>query len=44
MLNGKPGLAEATEGAPEILTIKERVRRTKLPENDPKQLPVSVSA
>lgn len=45
MLRGAPGLAEGyAEGAPEILTIKERTRRTTLPESDPKHLPVSVSA
>jgi hypothetical protein len=45
ILRGSPGIAEAVaEGAPEILTIKERTRRTTLPESDPKHLPVSVSA
>lgn len=44
MLRGQPGMAEAGEAAPEILTMKERVRRTTLPEGDPRKLPMSVSA
>ncbi len=43
MLRGQAGLAEAMEGAPEILTMKERLRRTTLPAEDPKHLALSVS-
>lgn len=44
ILNGAPGMAEAHAAAPQILTMKERVRRTTLAEDDPKHLPLSVSA
>ncbi len=44
MLRGEAGMAEAAEGAVEILAMKERLRRTTLAEDDPKRLPLSVSA
>lgn len=44
ILRGEKGVAEAHAAAPEILTMKERVRRTTLAPEDPKHLPLSVSA
>ncbi len=44
MLRGVASMAEASEGAVEVMTMKERVRRVELPDGDPKQLPRSVSA